>query len=309
MSCTHCNKETDEKYIIDVAGCYYCSEECIENYQVHNSVSFDDEHPYEDTYLILRHNYIELIGQWEDELNQKNGYLESKVDELLEEIDELINDHAGFINSEGDDGPYAWEIYQYTLKLRELQRRIFNWRPNRKMLYWVDGTSDDYRMSDIEQRGIYDRINTDLYLDGHEDFIYYVTKHYQHPWHWGLNYVFDDAEMAQEAFEIFKPYCEKHGVDLSIIESYKCEGSCGDVLETDANTYINGWFYCYSCENSGKYGLFTLQELEGELQYYKNNEEERQVVIYERMDWCYWYKKKIKRTCRAYEIGVPAWAV
>ncbi|MDQ0086735.1 late competence protein required for DNA uptake (superfamily II DNA/RNA helicase) [Paenibacillus anaericanus] len=122
MNCTHCSKETDEKYIIDAVGSYYCSEKCMEDYQENSNVSFDDEHPYEDAYFMLRRSYIDLIDEWEGELSQKTENLESAVDEILDEIDELISDHADFIYSEGDDGPYAWEIYQYTLKLRELQK-------------------------------------------------------------------------------------------------------------------------------------------------------------------------------------------
>src|SRR5690606_25296311 len=143
---------------------------------------------YEDAYLMLRHNYIELIDQWEEKLSQKAGNLEEEVDELLDEIDELISDHSNFIYSEGDDGPYAWEIYQYTLKLRELQRHIFDWRPDRKLLYWIDGTFDDYSLTDEQKDEIYNRIYTDLYLEGYEDFVLYIVKNHQHPWYWGLNY-------------------------------------------------------------------------------------------------------------------------
>ncbi|OMF14919.1 hypothetical protein [Paenibacillus sp. FSL H7-0331] len=86
--------------------------------------------------------------------------IEDSVDELLEEMDELIGEHNVFTRAEGDDGPYAWEIYQYTLKLREIQKCIFAWRPNRKMLYWVDGSIEDYRVSDEQQEESYNRICT-----------------------------------------------------------------------------------------------------------------------------------------------------
>lgn len=52
--------------------------------------------------------------------------IEDSVDELLEEMDELIGEHNVFTRAEGDDGPYAWEIYQYTLKLREIQKCILH---------------------------------------------------------------------------------------------------------------------------------------------------------------------------------------
>jgi hypothetical protein len=32
MICVYCKKETDEKYIIDMNGTLYCSEDCLEQY-------------------------------------------------------------------------------------------------------------------------------------------------------------------------------------------------------------------------------------------------------------------------------------
>ncbi|SFK75902.1 hypothetical protein SAMN03159341_101443 [Paenibacillus sp. 1_12] len=307
MSCIHCEKETDEKYVIDPSGDRYCSEECLEEYMDKHDISFDP-HPYEDTYLMLRNSYIELLESWEPMFSKTVRRLENAVDELFEEMDELIDDHAGFIRAEGDDGSYAWEIYQYTLKLRELQKRVFAWRPNRKMLYWVTGSDANYGSLDKNEEEIYDKVCTALYLTGYEDFILYVIKHHQHPCHWGLNYVFDNMEMAKEAYETLKQVCGNYGVDISILESHKCEAHCGDILEADADTYINGWFYCYSCKESGDHGIFRLQELEVEFRYYEEHEEERQVVIYERRDWCVPFKRKAKRSCRNFGVEVPAWA-
>ncbi|AOZ94902.1 hypothetical protein [Paenibacillus crassostreae] len=102
MNCTHCSKETDEKYIIDAVGSYYCSEECMEDYQENSNDSFDDDHPYEDDYSMLRRSYIEIIDEWKDELSMKTENLESAVDEL-------VSGHTDFIYSDGDDGPYAWK--------------------------------------------------------------------------------------------------------------------------------------------------------------------------------------------------------
>ncbi|MEF2244235.1 hypothetical protein [Paenibacillus sp. IITD108] len=306
MNCTQCKKEMDERYIIDAKGTIYCSEDCMDQYMEERESSYDS-HPYEDTYLILRRGYIDLLDHWEDTLNKEKINLELLVDELLEEIDELIDDHSDFIRAEGDDGPYAWEIYQYTLKLRELQKYILAWRPNRKMLYWVTGMDTNYGSLDKNQEGIYDKICMDLYLTGYEDFILYVIKIHQHPYHWGLDYVFDNLDMAKEAYEILKPFCDKYGVELSIVESYKCEAHCEDVLEADADTYINGFFYCYSCSESQERGVFTLLELKSELTGIEKNNEERQEIIEERKDWVAPFKRKIKRSCRTYGIDTPSW--
>lgn len=307
VNCTQCKKEPDERYIIDAKGTKYCSEDCMDQYLEELDIPYDP-HPYEDTYLYLRRSYIEILNNWENVLDKKTTDLENAVDELLEEIDELIGGQADFVRAEGDDGSFAWEIYQYTLKLAELQKRIFTWRPNRKMLYWVKEMNTNYGSLEKDQEKIYDKICTDLYFNGYEDFILYYIKHHQHPYHWGVNFVFDNPEMAKEAYELLKSLCEKNGVDISIVESLQCEAHCGDILEVDAGTYINGWFYCYSCKESGDHGIFTQQELAVELQYYEENEDERQMVIFERKDWCATYKSKIMRSCREHDVEVPSWA-
>lgn len=307
MNCAQCNKQTDERYIIDSNGTEYCSEDCLETVLEEQDLAFDS-HPYEDTYLLLRQAYIDFIDGWEEWLNKETSCLEREVDMLLDKIDQIIGDHVDFIYTEGDDGPYAWEIYQYTLKLKSLQKRIFAWRPNRRKLYWVTGGDDEY-MLDIKEEQSYEQICTDLYLHGYEEFIFYVIKHHQHPLQWGLNYVFEEREMAAEAYNILLPFCQQRGVQLEIRESYKCEGYCGDILEAEPDLFMNGWFYCYTCFESEEHGIFTREQLDEELTYYAEHEEKRQIVIYERRDWCYPYKWKIQRSCRTYGVEVPTWAV
>jgi hypothetical protein len=108
MICVYCKKEPDERYIIDMTGVLYCSEDCLEQFIDEQDTSLDP-HPYEDTYLMLRNAYIELLDHWEETLKQANENLEDAVDELLGEIDELIDEHADFIRAEGDDGSRATE--------------------------------------------------------------------------------------------------------------------------------------------------------------------------------------------------------
>ena len=154
-----------------------------------------------------------------------------------------------------------------------------------------------------------EKICTDLYLAGYEEFILYVTEHLQHPYHWGLNYIFDNLEMAQEAYEVLLTVCDKHGVDLRMVNAHKCEAHCRDILEADADTYVNGWFYCYSCKESDHHGVYSVDELDEWIRYYNENETDRQILIHEREEWCFPFKKKIRRSCRTWERELPEWAI
>ena len=64
--------------------------------------------------------------------------------------------------------------------------------------------------------------------------------------------------MAEEALKILRR-SRQYGVDVSLSEAH-----CGDILETDADTYVNSWFYCYSCKESIRWDFYA-QELEMEL--------------------------------------------
>lgn len=125
ISCLNCAKDVDERYIIDIEGEQFCSEDCLESYKEGHHLTYDAL-PNEDTYLMLRREYINLLYNWEDVLNKETTHLECAMDEMLEEIDKLIDDNTDFLDAEGHDGPYALEIYQYTLKMREFQKPFFH---------------------------------------------------------------------------------------------------------------------------------------------------------------------------------------
>jgi hypothetical protein len=86
--------------------------------------------------------------------------IEDSVDELLEEMDELIGEHNVFTRAEGDDGPYAWDIYHTHWSWERFRSVFLHGGQIDKMLYWVDGSIEDYRVSDEQQEEIYNRICT-----------------------------------------------------------------------------------------------------------------------------------------------------
>jgi hypothetical protein len=308
--CTQCQVALDEKYIVNQSGDLFCSEDCIEDYFENHETMFSP-HPYEDQYFAIRREYIYLLENWEQQLSSKKDYLEAAVDELYEEIDELIDEYYDFILSEGDDGIYAQEIYQFTMKLRDLQKKIFAWHPNRKTYFWISTELGLYGSNEAYDQQMFQKITTALYLDGYgEDILLDLIKTHAHPFHLGCNLVFDCYEDALAVFDVLKPYFEQYDLELSIRESYRCEAGCGDIVDNgDKSLFLNGFFYCYPHSESGDYGLFSENELKGEVEYYSDNESERIVLIEGKQDWCYPFKEKIKRSCRTYQIEIPDWAL
>lgn len=302
--CKQCTKVVDEKYIVNLNGDFFCSEDCMES-----SNDFYPSHPYEDQYLSIRTTYIELLENWEEKLASAESYLEDKVDSFYEEIDEVVEAYSDFINTEGDDGVFANEIYQYTLKLKALQKKIFAWRPARETYYWISSELGLYGSDDIKDKGLFDKITTALYMDGYGDDLLEIVKNYAHPYHWGCNLVLKSYEDALEVYEVTKPYFDKYEQDLNLIESHRCEAGCGDIVsKSDDNLFINGWFYCYTHSESGDYGIYSEIELTKEINSIAENSSDRQTIIDDKADWCYPFKEKIKRSCRTYQIEIPDWA-
>lgn len=304
--CVHCSISLDEKYIVDQDGKLFCSDNCLENFLEENPADFEP-HPYEEQYLLVRSRYINILENWEQHLSSKVNSLEAAVDELYEEIDEIIGDYSDFIRSEGDDGVYAWEIYQYTQKLKDLQQTIFAWRPDRKTYYWVSTELGLYDSHDEKEQQLFDKITASLYLDGYEDDLIKILKNLAHPYHCGCNLLFNYYEDALEVYEVFKPYFDKYGVEINLKKAHRCEADCGDIVgSNDNNLLLNGFFYCYSHSESGDYGIFSREELEKNLQYISENESEMMKIIDRDFDDP--FKQMIKRSCRTYQLEIPDWA-
>lgn len=168
--CVHCSNLIDEKFIVNQDGKLFCSDNCLENSLEKNLTNYEP-HPYEDQYLLIRSSYIDIFENWEQHLSSKENSLEAAVDELYEEIDEIIGDYSNLFVPRGMM-VYAWEIYQYTQKLKDVQQTIFAWRPNRKTYYWVSTELGLYDSNDEKEKQLFDKITVSLYLDGYgDDFI------------------------------------------------------------------------------------------------------------------------------------------
>lgn len=133
--CRNCNKETLNDYLINQLGDIFCNEECHEQFADKTNL-LDDDHPYYNEYYRAREVYLYWLN-WEREL-EKSSSPSWDVNVMIEQMDEAIASFRDFIYSEGDDGPYAWEIYQYTRKLRAIQLQIIDWFPkNRNEHYYL----------------------------------------------------------------------------------------------------------------------------------------------------------------------------
>ena len=133
MECVYCLKEAGEEYRVDSEGTLFCSDDCHDEYTAaeESDAPEDFSHPYIDTYEMIRFNYIDWLHHWESDLEK--AYEENpKFDasRFTEDIDDLINAHFDFYRTEGDDGVFAKEIYNYLLKFEDLQKKIRAWRPH-----------------------------------------------------------------------------------------------------------------------------------------------------------------------------------
>lgn len=127
--CKYCNKEISYFYRVNLNGEYFCDDECYDEYfEKHEEDCPDDyAHPYIDDYLAIRFEYHEWLN-WESELSRvRNGGVWNAAEEMIESIDSVIEEFSDYLYSSGDDGIFSYEIYQYILKLEEIQSEIEQW--------------------------------------------------------------------------------------------------------------------------------------------------------------------------------------
>ncbi|WP_088006077.1 hypothetical protein [Indiicoccus explosivorum] len=306
MTCIYCLKEAGAEYRVNAAGVVFCSDECYENYMENQPDTPDDvSHPYIDTYELIRFHYIDWLRNWESDLEKvRFNNPQGKADEMNDTIDEIIDAHGDFVRAEGDDGVFAKEIYRYVLKFEELQKQILDWRPERQAVYYLpldelpagsDGRFRNWRHFADHLYGI-KAVN-----------LFFLLKDNVHPYDEMVFWFEDEAYLAEVYEELARVFGDGTVKDLEAFEAYRCEGSCGDyvVIEDIDREALDGWFYCWICEESYCPGFFSEEELLEEIKKV-DAAESIQEMCQRRSNW-FSYIPKIKRSCRRHSVAFPDW--
>src|SRR5699024_440563 len=117
------DKQVDYDYRINYVGDTFCNDDCYENDTSGRSHG-DNDAPYSDTYELIRMDYLLWKQEWQKEINRDGIDFIDKVNELYDTMQSFIDDQLTFYMNEGDDGFFAFEIYQYLRKFEQLQEDI-----------------------------------------------------------------------------------------------------------------------------------------------------------------------------------------
>lgn len=306
--CIQCNNRLDERYLVNHRADYFCSEECHDLYHetnAHKSKEHDDDHPYYFDYSTIRQQYIYWFDNWKLLLQKAskhvNEYAQWNADDFIDDIDEIIWAYKDYIVTEGDDGIFAYEIYNYTQKLMKIQCEILQWRPERQTFYGLSSES-------IEGR-VLEEITAEICAAEGNEFRQIISDH-AHQFHEYLDLIFDDFDERDIMEERLHPYFQRHKIELNSYSSHLCDGGCGDYLDAEDNDFWNdGWFYCDSCLRNKDVGELTIAELKRHLQYYLDNADDLQPIINDKQEEYVRYKSLIRRACRVHNVEIPDWAI
>ncbi|WP_169503734.1 hypothetical protein [Paenibacillus lemnae] len=131
--CRHCAAPVSEYYSINYLGDYFCGDLCHETFHEANEEQFDhcdEDHPDHFDYSSIRREYMYWNDHWTEllqEITKNSNTYAQEANDFIQELDEIIEAYSDYILTEGEDGVFAYEIYQYTLKLGEIQRHIQDW--------------------------------------------------------------------------------------------------------------------------------------------------------------------------------------
>ncbi|WP_156920651.1 hypothetical protein [Thermicanus aegyptius] len=306
--CVQCAKPVDERYVVNQRGQYFCSEECHEIYHELYADEFkemDDDHPYYFDYSSIRQEFI-YWTEWKSLLQKKaesccylNAHAQWNADDFIDELDDIIWEYRDYIQTDGDDGIFAREIYNYTLKLRHIQQQLLKWRPERAIYYGL-------YFYDCEPN-ITEKLLEEIRAAESDEVVQTLDQH-SHPFHEHFDYIFKTAQERDSIFSLLSPYFESKGFHLRTYSAHLCDGGCGDYLDlSDSLYWQNGWFYCESCLDNYDVGELSLDGLKRLLRYFEENNEKLQRIIYDESGDYDRFKSMIRRACRIHQIEFPVW--
>lgn len=297
--CIHCNGEIGIVRIISADGVKFCSEDCYETHWemergLSNNAVADSEHPYYDDYRLIRLKYIDLMGSdWRKQLQDAHDAGEIAqfiADQMIEDIDSTIIQCADYYRDEGADGSFAREIYNYLIDMEDIQREMFQWRPQYKSHYII-------KVGECNESDWAELID-ELDIIGGE------INH-----NWDHQLVFDEEENYKKARQqLDENYISREAAqEVTGGEAYRCPW-CDYALEPyeyyDKET---GWFYCSTCKDDFDLGQFHAEETRRIIQYYADNPDS---LLRENSteDTLERFRRKIRRSCVQYGIPLPLWA-
>lgn len=146
-SCQHCLRDLKRYYRLDQYGNWYCSKSCHESYMdFARNIVLDEDHPYDWDYqdsLDLRGTFERSFDRLKldfakrvmkyinndttTEILENLGAICEKARDIRSEIDYSFLQFQGYFQSEGDDGVFAWEIYQNTKDMLSVDEQIAKW--------------------------------------------------------------------------------------------------------------------------------------------------------------------------------------
>lgn len=265
MKCYVCRNVVGFDYRVNGLEDYFCNSECYENDKSGRS-SDDNDHPYIDTYDLVRMDYIFWQNEWKNRIDlDEIDYIE-KANELCAIMNSFIYDQITFYMNEGDDGIFAFEIYQYLRKFEHLQDEILAWRPDREVFYNVyllfnQGYLKEKIMCGIEYteavaifkqyiKTNYQEFAKELIalLDlGYSDVNYYV------PGEDDFVMVFSSIEEAEHTKKIFRNVFPEEEIEIVVEKSHFCDCGCGLYVgegNLDSRLVEEGWHYSDYCGRS-----------------------------------------------------------
>lgn len=265
MKCYVCGNEVGFDYRVNSLGDEFCNNQCYENENSGRSSS-DNDHPYIDAYDMIRMDYLFWKNEWKNRIDLFDIDYMEKANELYAIMNSFIYDHLTFYMNEGDDGIFAFEIYQYLRKIELLQDEILAWRPDRDVFYNVyllfeqeylnhrimSGT--DYS----EASSIFKRFITDNHQETAEELIDLLDQGYSEvsyyiPTEDDFVLIFSSIEEAEHAKRAFRKVFTEQEIEIIVEKSHFCDCGCGLYVgegNLDSALADEGWHYSDYCSCS-----------------------------------------------------------